>query len=336
VRERRDQARRVVERYGYDMAGRLRSFRRYSASTPCAATDTTSDTGAYCGSSLSQVAQDTFAYDKTGNRVDSGTVSGTGDRQVTLEGYSFEYDADGNMTRKYLTADANAFDQRFYWNSANELDSVRTRVSGSWSSVAFGYDAFGRRVRKTTSGGATTRYAWDGAHVIAEYDGSANLLWHFTYYAGADRPHSVRTSDGTRHYFMTDGRANTTGLVNSGVSTVEAFYRFRPFGAADSTAGTVTSSLRYAGREYDAETGLYYNRARYYDPWAGRFISEDPAGRAGGTNPYVFADNDPINGRDPTGNWCEWREAQKKATAPGFAGPPAAGDEHRGESLARY
>ncbi len=47
--------------------------------------------------------------------------------------------------------------------------------------------------------------------------------------------------------------------------------------------------------------GLYYMRGRWYDPQAGRFIQEDPLGLAGGVNVYLFAGDDPINGRDPSG-----------------------------------
>ena len=66
--------------------------------------------------------------------------------------------------------------------------------------------------------------------------------------------------------------------------------------------------LLYAAREWDTETQLYYNRARYYDAAVGRFVSEDPIGLAGGINPYVYADNDPLDERDPSGlGWeCEW------------------------------
>jgi RHS repeat-associated protein len=60
----------------------------------------------------------------------------------------------------------------------------------------------------------------------------------------------------------------------------------------------------YAGREYDDDTGLYHNRARWYDPAAGRFISEDPIGFAGGdANLYRYAANSPTNLTDPTGHF---------------------------------
>lgn len=59
--------------------------------------------------------------------------------------------------------------------------------------------------------------------------------------------------------------------------------------------------MRFAGREYDAETGLYFTRNRYYDPAVGRFISEDPVGIDGGLNLYSYAGLDPVNARDPFG-----------------------------------
>jgi RHS repeat-associated protein len=57
----------------------------------------------------------------------------------------------------------------------------------------------------------------------------------------------------------------------------------------------------YTGREWDKETGLYYYRARYYDPMEGRFIQKDPIGFKGGVNIYAYTKNNPINFRDPTG-----------------------------------
>ena len=73
---------------------------------------------------------------------------------------------------------------------------------------------------------------------------------------------------------------------------------------------------RFAGRELDGESGLYYMRARYYDPKTGRFLTEDPIGIAGGLNLYAYVGNDPINRRDPSGThgpcltWTEWRDGQ--------------------------
>ena len=57
----------------------------------------------------------------------------------------------------------------------------------------------------------------------------------------------------------------------------------------------------YTGREYDWQTGIYYYRARYYNPELGRFISQDPAGMVDGPNMYVYVKNEPVNGVDALG-----------------------------------
>ena len=62
-----------------------------------------------------------------------------------------------------------------------------------------------------------------------------------------------------------------------------------------------TYSSTFTGREYDPESGLYYYRARYYDPGIGRFLSEDPIGFLGGINFYNYTHNNPINFNDPLG-----------------------------------
>jgi len=67
------------------------------------------------------------------------------------------------------------------------------------------------------------------------------------------------------------------------------------------SSSTLANNLRYTGREFDTETSLYYYRARYYDPQAGRFISEDPIGFEGGPNFYNYVDNDPTDYEDPLG-----------------------------------
>jgi RHS repeat-associated protein len=94
-------------------------------------------------------------------------------------------------------------------------------------------------------------------------------------------------------------------------------YEFDPFGNAVSVTETVVQPMRFAGREFDAETGLYYMRARYYEPQLGRFISEDPLGLAGGINSFVYANNDPVNRIDPDGTCELWATVIYENTAHG-------------------
>lgn len=78
-------------------------------------------------------------------------------------------------------------------------------------------------------------------------------------------------------------------------------YSYDSFGNITPT-GTINQPYAYTGREYDNETGMYFYRARYYDPKAGRFVTKDPIGFAGGdVNFYAYVGNNPLNLIDPFG-----------------------------------
>ncbi|MBI1912831.1 MAG: RHS repeat-associated core domain-containing protein, partial [Deltaproteobacteria bacterium] len=73
---------------------------------------------------------------------------------------------------------------------------------------------------------------------------------------------------------------------------------------------TIRNAYTFTGREYDSETGLYYYRARYYDPEAGRFIGKDPIGFAGGdVNVYGYVGNNSVNWTDVFGLKIDLSEA---------------------------
>jgi RHS repeat-associated protein len=81
---------------------------------------------------------------------------------------------------------------------------------------------------------------------------------------------------------------------------VQTQYSYEPFGNTTSSGLSVSNPAQYTGRENDG-TGLYYYRARYYDPVLGRFVSEDPIGFLGGSNFYRYVSNDPSDLIDPFG-----------------------------------
>jgi len=77
---------------------------------------------------------------------------------------------------------------------------------------------------------------------------------------------------------------------------------YDPFGNKTATTGTSNNNfLHFTGREEDPDSGLYYFRARFYDPSVGRFITEDPKGFDAGVNFYAYCKNNPINANDPSG-----------------------------------
>jgi len=93
---------------------------------------------------------------------------------------------------------------------------------------------------------------------------------------------------------------STAPVAPDSYATPTDTYDYGAFGNLIGSTGTTPNVYRYQGEALDEETGLYYFRARYYDPVAGRFLTVDPlAGQ--GEHPYEYAGADPVNGHDPTG-----------------------------------
>jgi RHS repeat-associated protein len=102
-------------------------------------------------------------------------------------------------------------------------------------------------------------------------------------------------------FYHKDGLGSISDLTNTSGSAVKN-YRYRSFGEIYSETGTLEQPFTFTGREYDPESGLYYYRARYYDPRAGRFLTKDPIGFLGGdVNLYRYVGNNPVNFTDPRG-----------------------------------
>ena len=233
-----------------------------------------------------------FSYDSIGNRTDNTPTLLAGNRLTSWQGYTLTYDSVGNLVRKTKSG----FDQYLYWNSLGQLDSVKTNSAV----VSFGYDGFGRRVRKTVGTETPLRYIDDGAK-IAVIDTAGTPMQIFTYYPGSETPHSVFDSVGKRRYFVAEIGAGSVWGLHDSTGAVKNHYRYAPFGLLEDSSEIVKNSVRFASREYDPETRLYFNRARYFDPELARFIPEDPIGQNGGANQYAYVGNDPINVTDPSG-----------------------------------
>lgn len=117
------------------------------------------------------------------------------------------------------------------------------------------------------------------------------------------------------HYITRDGLNSTSEATDSAGSVIES-YRYDVYGLPtiiDSLGNTLAASAinnryLYTGREWEPETGLYYYRARHYDPNLGRFLQPDPIGYASGMNLYQYVSSNPIGGFDPFGLYdIEWK-----------------------------
>jgi RHS repeat-associated protein len=135
--------------------------------------------------------------------------------------------------------------------------------------------------------------------MIEELGGGGNLLADYTQGAGIDEPLATTGTGGT-YFYHADGLGSITSLTDS-TGNVAASYVYDSFGKLTASTGSITNPFQYTAREFDSETGLYYYRARNYDPNAGRFLSEDPIRMVGGLDFYSYVKNNPVASNDPTG-----------------------------------
>jgi RHS repeat-associated protein len=266
--------------------------------------------------------QGTITFDAVGNRADApDTLYTTGNRMTRFNGYTYAYDLDGNDTNRVNIATG---DRKSYEWSADGLLN-RVLVNGV-EKVRFEYNVGGQLVRRWTNGTLDRTYLWDGGQLLAELNASANQrLSEYAYSPGADLPFAIMTgatSITATRYHLIDEVGNVIGVMNG--ASVDEQISYDDWGVA-TTIGNTDNQLLFKGLLWQPDAGLYYMRARWYDPGPGRFISEDPIGLAGGINQYAFSASDPINGSDPSGtSWLssgwKWLNKRTGGLAPAVLG----------------
>jgi RHS repeat-associated protein len=184
---------------------------------------------------------------------------------------------------------------------------LMTALTSTSSTTIFKYDPFGRRIYKSSSAG-TSVYAYDGDNLVEETNSSGAAVARYSQTQNVDEQLAMLRS-GATSYYHTDGLGSVTSLSNTAGALAQT-YTFDSFGKTTTSTGSLTNPFRYTGREFDVETNLYFYRARYYDPNAGRFTSEDPVKFKAGVNFYRYVKNNAVNLKDPSGLMC-------------FADPPA-------------
>lgn len=265
----------IVVGYGYDQASQLTAIQYQLGSAI-----------------LGNLA---YSYDVAGRRTGvtggfartnlpdavSGAVYNANNQLIQWGSSSPNYDGNGNV----LSDGSNSY----LWNSRNQLASMNA------GGAIFAYDSFGRRVVKNIAGNAKG-FLYDGANIVQELQGTnptANLLT-----GGIDEVF-LRTDSGGTTNFLADALGSTLALSDSS-GTIQTQYTYEPFGKTTVAGAAFGNVNAFTGRELD-ETGLYFYRARYYDPAIGRFGSEDPIGFKGGIDFYVYVRNNPATFIDPFG-----------------------------------
>jgi RHS repeat-associated protein len=253
-----------------------------------------------------------YAFDRAGNinQTAAAAYDAVTDRLLTrgsgAAADSMSYDRDGNLTRWRTSA---GVVWTYGYDGLNQLVSVRRNGT---LIVRYAYDVQGRRVAKrvysTASGGTLglTRFSYHGGEVGFETDSAGTTIGlRYTWGKGADQLLAARDAAGN-HFYTTRDRLGSIRTLTTSAGAWRLSEAFTPYGTSlvRDTAVTgvgIVVRYRWSGREYDAETGSYYLRARYYSPDLRRFTQEDPAGLAGGNNLYAYAAGGPLEANDPSG-----------------------------------
>jgi RHS repeat-associated protein len=176
---------------------------------------------------------------------------------------------------------------------------MRVEEQGGSVVAQYYYDPFGRRLWKDV-GGARTYFLYSDEGLIGEYNAGGQEIRAYGY-----APDSVWSTNplymrvGANYYwYRNDHQGRPQKLIEtSGRVVWEATYG--AFGTANIVLAEVQNNLVGPGQYRDTETGLYYNRNRYYDPAIGRYLQTDPYGE--GLNLYAYVFGNPVNWIDPEG-----------------------------------
>jgi RHS repeat-associated protein len=233
-----------------------------------------------------------FVYDSTGNLLRRGEREfrySHPDRLIQTDGTELLYDEVGNLIEKRRVESV----IRYSYDPDNRLIAVESRDGGR---VEFAYDAFGRRIAKKTKDGETG-FLWDGDVLLSEDRGEkAN---EYIFELGSFAP-LCRFDEGGIEVYHNDHIGTPRDITDeSGQVVWSASYDV--YGRIDNLRAIGReNNIRFQGQYEDTETGLRYNRFRYYDSDCARYISQDPIGILGGVNHYGYVVC-PINWIDPLG-----------------------------------
>jgi RHS repeat-associated protein len=225
---------------------------------------------------------------------------------------TYQYNAAGCLTNIAYSGADYAQNVSLGWNSQYQLTNSTVLTASATSTVNYAYDVLGRR-KSRAEGTNVENYVYTGNQVAADLDGNGNVLRSYTWGPGIDNLLAFTDHTTSNTYYALKDHLNTVhALIDASGQIVER-YEFDAWGrvlgiydadGAELTQSAVGNRYLWQGREYDFATGLYYFRARWYDPISARWLSKDPIGISGGLNMYAFCGNNSVNKTDPLG-LCE-------------------------------
>lgn len=289
--------------YAYDKEGRLTLTTRPNGSTVTRvyneAGQLVRQTDAKAGGEV--IVQYEYSYDKVGNIVEEKPTPapepvaispavmtyGPANQLVSYNGLTVSHDADGNMVQGPLNGNAASF----VFDSRNRLRQV--------GSTVYTYDAENQRIA-VTEGGVATRYVVNPnaplSQVLVRED-QAGTKTFYVYGIGL----IGQEKNGAYRSFHYDFRGSTVAMTDE-TGKITHQYAYTAYGMVDAVQEEAFNPFRYVGQYgvmYEGN-GLYYMRARYYQPELRRFLGEDPIWNK---NLFAYVEGNPLVGIDPLGTF---------------------------------
>ncbi|TBL71232.1 polymorphic toxin type 30 domain-containing protein [Paenibacillus thalictri] len=315
--------------YGYDRAGNRQSQQEtYTSTQPSGYNDPGTQAEVQY-----MVKKSEYVYSAANELLQLTETMLDAGKKVLEKTTGYLYDENGNEIRQkvsYLRPHTKSMRQTTGGNLygdevADELSTLLEKVSSTFDgfnrlkqmekvkagervTVDYIYNGDDLRTRKTVRSSKdgyaekVTNYLYDRQYVILETDATDQVATR--YIRGINYIARIDQSD-KLSYYLYNSHGDVVQTVNE-AGVVENQYDYDIFGNPTLTIEQNGNAIRYAGEFLDEETGLYYLRARYYNPYTGRFISEDSYWGEDTSplslNRYTYAHNDPLKYLDPTGH----------------------------------